>query len=501
MKDKNKLKLFLSVLLIITFPALSAAQIENPMETLIAKISEGTLGDDTEDDPSWRGLWVDRLEKAENYFSETVKEPPFQIVYDPKITWGNVNETNRTRDAHVTVSLYPDIRWANSVNEIIRTVKSGIDATGKSRTWELDWPVRTISAVSPFADNRKNYTVTVELMNSEGRSVGRQTVEMIYEHRTRNGQITTFSDNKTVVFPALSVNPSADLLMVQVTGINGIPASRVYEQHKANIMSLVDYEQNFLGVGLEKVFQINNNGTITAYFGVERDIIIPFMVNKIRVTVIGNQVFRNRQLDSVKIPFGVMSIEHNAFSNNHLTSVIIPSSVTYIGHGAFSTNKLTKIIFPSDVIFIGEWAFSENALSNVIIPPRVSAIMKESFSNNELTSVIIPSGITSIGERAFHNNKLPNVILPPGIISIEAGAFSNNMLTAMIIPSSVTSVGKSAFQSNRLTNIVIGRNVALTNDTKFDFNNSFPYVFDNFYNRNRRAEGTYIYRSGAWRVE
>jgi len=487
----KKIKNFLAVLLILTFPAPGFAQIESPIETLIEKISTGTLGDDTEDTAAWRALWIDRLETAENYFYETTKEPPFQIVYNPKITWVN-------RDARVTISLYPDITWAAGVNEIIKTVKSGIDATGKSHAWELDWPVKTINSVSVFTNNRKNHSVTIEILTSDGKSIGSQTVELIYEHRARNGQITVFNDTKTIIFPALNANPATDFLIVQVTSIDGVLADRAWEK-KANILSIEDYEKNYLGAGLERIYNINNNGVITAYNGNEKDIIIPLMINKIRVTAIGTQVFRNKQLDSVKIPFGVTSIEHNAFSNNHLTEIIIPSSVTYIGHGAFSSNQLERITFPSDVNFIGEHAFSENSISSVIIPPRVTAVMKESFSNNQITRLTIHSGITSIGEKAFHNNKLPNLTIPQGVTRIEAGAFSSNMLITMTVPSSVNSIGKSAFHNNRITNITIGKNVTLTNDSKSDVNNSFPYSFDVFYYKNKRIEGTYLYRGGSWR--
>ncbi|MCL2193080.1 MAG: InlB B-repeat-containing protein [Treponema sp.] len=59
----------------------------------------------------------------------------------------------------------------------------------------------------------------------------------------------------------------------------------------------------------------------------ETDIVIPSIINEVRVTAIAVRAFWNNQLTSVVIPDGVTSIGGSAFSDNQLTSITIPGNV------------------------------------------------------------------------------------------------------------------------------------------------------------------------------
>jgi acetyltransferase-like isoleucine patch superfamily enzyme len=75
---------------------------------------------------------------------------------------------------------------------------------------------------------------------------------------------------------------------------------------------------------------------------------------------------------SISIPNGVTIIGDNVFSNRQITSVTIPNSVTAIGEGAFRDNQITRVVFPNSVRNIGINAFAGNRLDRITIGANVN---------------------------------------------------------------------------------------------------------------------------------
>jgi hypothetical protein len=86
-----------------------------------------------------------------------------------------------------------------------------------------------------------------------------------------------------------------------------------------------------------------NGITIIGYYGKERDVVIPAMIDGLPVTSIGDQAFMLRNLINVVIPEGVLFIGRQAFFGNQLTTVNIPASVRVIGDSAFDNNQFVNI--------------------------------------------------------------------------------------------------------------------------------------------------------------
>ena len=179
---------------------------------------------------------------------------------------------------------------------------------------------------------------------------------------------------------------------------------------------------------------LDKSGTILfEWFGIEMTAVDmqsdPELKN---VTIIANEVFRDRSLKSIVLPNNLTKIGDYAFFINKLTSVTIPNRVTSIGSSAFASNQLTSVTIPNSVTSIGDGAFFNNKLTSVTIPNSVTSI-SSAFNLNNLTSVNIPNSVTKIGEWAFHSNKLTSVNIPNSVTSIGQGAFSNNQLTSVTI--------------------------------------------------------------------
>jgi hypothetical protein len=74
-------------------------------------------------------------------------------------------------------------------------------------------------------------------------------------------------------------------------------------------------------------FTIDTNGTITAYKGDAKELVIPDQIDDVLVTAIWSEVFSYKGLSSVTIPDSVVYIGRNAFSGNQLTRITIRSDL------------------------------------------------------------------------------------------------------------------------------------------------------------------------------
>lgn len=132
-------------------------------------------------------------------------------------------------------------------------------------------------------------------------------------------------------------------------------------------------------------FVVSEDGTLSAYIGHDRDVIIPD-----KVTAIGKSAFSgNTDVASVTIPKWVSEIGAGAFSGcTSLTSVTIPDGVTKIGEGAFEgCQSLTSVTIPDGVTKIEAKTFSGcTGLTSVTIPNSVTKIEPDGFE--DCTSLI-----------------------------------------------------------------------------------------------------------------
>jgi hypothetical protein len=150
------------------------------------------------------------------------------------------------------------------------------------------------------------------------------------------------------------------------------------------------------------------------------------------------------------------------YYNNGPKNVTLPSSiggikVTAVGKNAFRNKQLTGVSILTSITTIGEGAFADNKITSLTMLDSVTTIGKEAFANNLLTNVIIPNSVTTIGEKAFANNLLAGVIIGPNVKLIGVGAFSyNQLMSSIVVPGNGTTIESGAFTANPLISITIG---------------------------------------------
>ena len=197
---------------------------------------------------------------------------------------------------------------------------------------------------------------------------------------------------------------------------------------------------------------------ITDYVGDGRIVNIPLQIQKMPVTRIGDM----------------------AFYGSDVFNILIPDSVTSIGESAFEgCERLYILIIGNKLTSIGDRAFYGcTSLKDVDIPNGVTSIGKSAFEGCErLTLLTIGNKLTSIGYSAFY-----------GCTSLKS----------VTIPNSVTTIEEAAFGENQLTSITIPSNVLLKSNKFWCFSKGF----DNCYEQNKKAGGTYIKdANNNWRKE
>lgn len=235
----------------------------------------------------------------------------------------------------------------------------------------------------------------------------------------------------------------------------------------------------------ESDFEVNVDGVITKYNGAGGDVVIPEMVNGVRVTKIGREVFMwNNKITTVFIPDGVTSIGEGAFFGcSNLYKIAIPDSIVFIGKNAFrNCSELTHIVIPNNVTSINSYTFMGcKGISNISIPHSVTSIGDFAFSKcSSLTSIFIPESVTSIGGAAFeYCSELTNVHIPDTVTHIGFNTFKDCVkLTDFTVPNSIISIGTQAFQNcNSLNSISIPHSVALIGCQAFGECDSLKSVY------------------------
>jgi hypothetical protein len=109
----------------------------------------------------------------------------------------------------------------------MQTVKDGLEATGRTSAWNLNWPTYSVSNNS-ISGGGGSFDVVIELRNSNGEAIGRQTVGMRYGFGTnvRDGKftITTEEDTlqKALTFENVDANKITNTLSIVVASIDGL---------------------------------------------------------------------------------------------------------------------------------------------------------------------------------------------------------------------------------------------------------------------------------------
>jgi len=361
----------------------SLAEAETRLKSVSASITGGNMGAGVSNDMQWRNQWIARLRETEDFLAQYLRESTaFYLVYPSSSDQWEVEYERDSITLSVELSSLPEPTWFEAINQLSSTVRSGLLSTGRADAWRLNWPAQTQTMPSPFANANNTYPVIVEIINSRGASLGRQTVNLrfgwfIHDGQEQSATIRPYLQLGTkAAFRGISANAVTDTLSIRIVSINGKPADTSASQMGIRVLPQQEYDrvQSIVENGL----QMDNLRQYTINFDKNRNLLRGYR---------GSSV-------TLAIPWGVTVIDNNSgLREKGLTSVTIPSSVIVIGERAFYQNRLTSVIIPDSVISIGSHAFDENPLTSTFIGNGVTSIGYYAFNSDTLRSFTIGTSV------------------------------------------------------------------------------------------------------------
>jgi hypothetical protein len=226
-----------------------------------------------------------------------------------------------------------------AIQEVVQAVNNGLNATGRRSVWlleplnvKLTNPQFNASLLKTTKPNvppinksgSATFSVTVELVNSQNKVIGRNTFRTNGSYSITNTAASISDDTlNTVDFTNVNVNDITENLTVRIASVNGTPAENASRSGGLQIQAVVasEWDSAPWNYTIQK-------GQITQYIGKDGSVTIPRTIWGETVTSIGDNAFANSQLASVTIGANVTSIGNNAFVNSQLTSVTIGGNVT-----------------------------------------------------------------------------------------------------------------------------------------------------------------------------
>ncbi|MDR2094947.1 MAG: leucine-rich repeat domain-containing protein [Treponema sp.] len=450
----------------------SLTEAASRVNILTADITSGNMGQNIRNDIQWRDQWKARLAETEQVYADYMKrQPHYSLVYDVNLQHGETNYSNNTVPINgVTIDLVPDAAWFNtagSVIQVVNVVREGLLATNQAGKWDLNWPRNTIGN-SPFGDRDQRFDVVVELLNSDGKIIGSESITMRsgYSVEWANGTLRRFIPRMRGVqnlgFRAVNAYDITDSLTVRIARIDGIDAETAAKTKGINILREAEYARlPDVAAGVDS----------RALFRLMRELELSYQPQ-----AYAQVITSNRDGSKTTTPFGSPS----------------PAGWKITGY----TGPGGKLVIPATIFGCSITAIGDEAFTEVV---RDHGNGNKDYRSKGLTSVIIHNGITSIGRNAFNGSVdqnnfivgLHSITLPASLTDISSEAFVYNNLTSIVIPNGVTKISAWTFAWNPLTSITIPGNVNLDSDA---FGLSFGYYsngFVSFYNKNGKKAGTY----------
>ena len=171
--------------------------------------------------------------------------------------------------------------------------------------------------------------------------------------------------------------------------------------------------------------------------------------------IIGNNMFRDLKLISVKLPQNITKIGDYAFSGCSALKVVeIQEGLKVLGEWAFSRcSCLAEISLPEGMEDIRSFAFYDCPIKEITIPEGIKILRMATLGNSgyvlPLERIHLPSSLEVMEISCIGNmntkHSLTELILPTGLKRIEGPLGKNSVATSVHIPPMVEYIADNAF--------------------------------------------------------
>ncbi len=216
-----------------------------------------------------------------------------------------------------------------------------------------------------------------------------------------------------------------------------------------------DYDDDDDGIVYVNHSEIDSSGTLTSYFGNDKEVVVPDGVK-----AIGDRAFLYcEMLEHIELPSTLETIGEKAFSSCiNLEKIKLPEGLKFIGESAFNKcKKLEKIELPEGLKFIGESAFDGcEKLEKIKLPEGLKFIGMSAFYECErLEKIELPKQLKTISGGLFEKcSNIQSLKLPEALQSIEEHAFAScSALETLDLPRKIKNIENHVFMSSGIKTI------------------------------------------------
>ena len=231
-------------------------------------------------------------------------------------------------------------------------------------------------------------------------------------------------------------------------GEQDLAALRTYHYGSPDIVESPAEWFDFDGAGTIESFNVEEEG--------RENVVIPWEIDGVPVTAIGQ----------------------NAFAESDIVSVIAPQTVTVIGDGAFSRIRLLASVSFPQAQTIGDYTFGGCFSLSSVSLPQAQTIGDDAFAGCfSLSSVSLPL-VASIGVGAFSEcSALTSVTIPQATSIGDYAFYYCDSLASVSLPQA-TAIGEGAFlECYALTSVTMGQNAPAEAAYVFDGITPLPTVY------------------------
>lgn len=160
----------------------------------------------------------------------------------------------------------------------------------------------------------------------------------------------------------------------------------------------------------ESEYIIDDDGKIKAYLGNDTNIVVPDIVNGIVPTELGDNLFKNSNIESIVLPDTVDTIGDNTFCNTPLKS-ITANGIRNLSERSFYGCAALADIDLSNVKYIGSEALSGCKLLTLDLElPALERIDEKGLAGTYFKTVNLPE-CTEVGASAFEGCAAQEIVL------------------------------------------------------------------------------------------
>lgn len=179
-----------------------------------------------------------------------------------------------------------------------------------------------------------------------------------------------------------------------------------------------------------------DNGFIDNIYnmGFSKDVIIPDVINGIKITGIGNGAIKGK-FRKIVMPGGIERVAMGAFYDSQVEEVVWSSGCDSIPNSCFMDSHIKSIRNIDHVSCIGERAFARSCIDEFDWPSCCPEIPLLCFAFSRLKKLHNVSGVSEIKEKAFMQTSLLELDLSyNAAVSIADNAFEDVYQGKILLP-------------------------------------------------------------------